>query len=301
MSPDSLRRKFSLQGADAQQWLAERDFFGDFDASFRLVSDEIRFEGFGAARVWHSEGSYSIARRSPMALLIVQIEGESTLQVPTWGEVPWVISPGDVAVLPGATPSPFRFIAARPVARYQIEFDLAGLPTQARLELELGMLFAQPVKAYRDAVAATANIALNSSMVDKEAGFADFGLGLRHLTTALLLHALESTAPEHSEDTESLHRAALRVIAMRATDPDFTVEALAQAIGRSPRNLRHIFAQAGSSAKAALTEERVRRARNHLATTEHEQSFTAPEIAQLAGFRDVRALRRALEKIEDAG
>lgn len=101
MSPDSLRRKFSLQGEDAQQWLAERDFFGEFDTTFRLVSDEIRFEGFGAARVWHSEGSYEIARRSPTALLIVQIEGESTLQVPTWGEASRVISPGDVAVLPG--------------------------------------------------------------------------------------------------------------------------------------------------------------------------------------------------------
>ncbi|NRD09642.1 AraC family transcriptional regulator [Rathayibacter agropyri] len=264
------------------------------------MSDEIRFEGFGAARVWHSEGSYEIARRSPTALLIVQIEGESTLQVPTWGEASRVISPGDVAVLPGGGSSPFQFAATRPVARYQIEFDLAGLPVQARLELELGMVFVQPVRTYRDAVAATANIALNSAMVDKEAGFADFGLGLRHLTTALLLHALEATAPEHSEDTESLHRAALRVIAMRATDPDFTVEALARAIGRSPRNLRHIFAQAGSSAKAALTEERVRRARSHFGTTEHGQRFTAAEIAQLAGFRDVRALRRALAKGEDA-
>ncbi|MHC2185692.1 AraC-like DNA-binding protein [Rathayibacter agropyri] len=300
MSPDSLRRKFSLQGEDAQQWLAERGFLGEFDTTFRLVSDEIRFEGFGAARVWHSEGSYEIARRSPTALLIVQIEGESTLQVPTWGEASRVISPGDVAVLPGGGSSPFQFAATRPVARYQIEFDLAGLPVQARLELELGMVFVQPVRTYRDAVAATANIALNSAMVDKEAGFADFGLGLRHLTTALLLHALEATAPEHSEDTESLHRAALRVIAMRATDPDFTVEALARAIGRSPRNLRHIFAQAGSSAKAALTEERVRRARSHFGTTEHGQRFTAPEIAQLAGFRDVRALRRALAKDEDA-
>lgn len=101
MSPDSLRRKFSLQGEDAQQWLAERGFLGEFDTTFRLVSDEIRFEGFGAARVWHSEGSYEIARRSPTALLIVQIEGESTLQVPTWGEASRVISPGDVAVLPG--------------------------------------------------------------------------------------------------------------------------------------------------------------------------------------------------------
>lgn len=299
MSPDSLRRKFSLQGDDAQQWLAERDFFGEFDNTFRLVSDEIRFEGFGAARVWHSEGSYSIARHSPTALLIVQIEGEATLQVPMWGEEPRVISAGDVAVLPGGGGAPFRFSATRPVARYQLEFDLAGLPAQARLELEFGMVFAQPVKAYRDAVAATANIALNSSMVEKEAGFADFGLGLRHLTTALLLHALDATAPEHLEDTESLHRAALRVIAMRATDPDFTVEALAHAIGRSPRNLRHIFAQAGSSAKTALTEERVRRARLH-STTEHGQRFTAAEIAQLAGFRDVRALRRALEKTEDA-
>ncbi|WP_219812722.1 hypothetical protein, partial [Rathayibacter rathayi] len=205
------------------------------------------------------------------------------------------VSAGPLAVsLRLGGPSSFRFTAARPVARYQVEFDLAGLPAPARHELELGMVFSQPSKTYRDAVVTTANIALNSTMVGGEAGFADFGLGLRHLTTALLLHALEATAPEHSDDAESLHRAALRVIAMRATDPDFTVEDLAQAVGRSPRNLRHIFAQAGSSAKAALTEERVRRARMHAADAEHGRRFAASEIARLAGFRDVRALRRAL-------
>ncbi|PPH34687.1 hypothetical protein [Rathayibacter rathayi] len=85
MAPDSLRRKYSLQGDSAQEWLAERDFLGEFDSSFRLVSDEIRFEGLRTGRIWHSEGAYSIARSSAVALLIVQIEGEATLRVPMWG------------------------------------------------------------------------------------------------------------------------------------------------------------------------------------------------------------------------
>lgn len=301
MSSESVRRKYSLQGESAQSWLAERHLFGEVGARFRLVSDEIRFAGYRAARLWHSEGEYSIARRSRMALLLVQIEGEATVQVPLWGEVPKVLKPGDLAVLPGGTARPFRFCAKRPVARYQIEYDLAGLPPQARLELELGMVFSQPAKQYRDAVAATANIALNSSMGNEETGFIDFGIGLRHLTTALLLHALDATAPELPEDAERVHRAALRVISMRATDPAFTVESLADAIGTSSRNLRHVFAQAGSSAKAALTAERVRRARNHAAPREYGQRFTPAEIARLSGFRNVRALRRALEKREEEG
>lgn len=61
-------------------------------------------------------------------------------------------------------------------------------------------MFSRPAKEYRDAVAATANIALNSSMTEGEAGFVDFGMGLRSLTTALLLHALEATAPDLPED-----------------------------------------------------------------------------------------------------
>ncbi|AND15484.1 hypothetical protein C5C18_15050 [Rathayibacter tritici] len=299
MASESVRRKYSLQGENARLWLAERHFFGDVDSSFRLVSDEIRFAGYRAARLWHSEGDYSIARRSRTALLLVQVEGDATVQVPLWGETPKVVKPGDLAVLPGGTARPFRFRAQRPVARYQIEYDLAGLPPQARLELESGMVFSEPAKEFRDAVAATANIALNSSMSSEDAGYIDFGIGLRHLTTALLLHALDATAPDLPEDAENVHRAALRVISLRATDPAFTVEHLAHAIGTSSRNLRHVFAQAGSSAKLALTAERVRRARDHAAPTTCGQRFTSAEIARLSGFRDVRALRRALDKLND--
>lgn len=295
MTGGSARRKFSLLGEESRAWLAERHLFGQIGQTFRLVSDEILFAGFRVARMWHSEGAYSIARRSPTALLLVQIEGECVLRSPVWGATSKPLGPGDVAVLPGGT-APFHLSAERPVARYQIDFDLAGLPAQARVELELGIVFSRPAKEYRDAVAATANIALNSSMTEGEAGFTDFGIGLRYLTSALLLHALEATAPDLPEDAESLHRAALRVISMRATDPDFTVELLAHAIGTSSRTLREVFAQAGSSAKAALTEERVRRARDHAAAGRDGERFTAAEVARLSGFRDARALRRALVK-----
>lgn len=136
-------------------------------------------------------------------------------------------------------------------------------------------------------------------MGSEEAGFIDFGIGLRHLKTALLLHAPDATAPELSEDAERVHRAALRVISMRATVPAFTVESLADAIGTSSRNLRYVFAQAGSSAKAALAAERVRRARDHAVPREYGQRFTPAEIARLSGFRNVRALRRALARVDE--
>ncbi|AND15483.1 hypothetical protein [Rathayibacter tritici] len=296
MASGSSRRTFSLLGEDSRAWLAERDLFGQLDSAFRLVSDEILFDGFRMARMRHTEGAYVIARRSSAALLLVQIEGECTLRSPVWGALPRILGPGDVAVLPGGT-APFHLSAERPVARYQIDFDLAGLPAQARVELEPGVVFSRPAKGYRDAVASTANIAFNSSLTQGEAGFADFALGLRHLSTALLLHALEATAPDLPEDADSLHRAALRVISARATDPDFTVESLAHAVGASSRTLREVFAHTGSSAKAALTGERVRRARVHAAVGEDGGRFTTAEIARLSGFRDARALRRALAKV----
>lgn len=59
----------------------------------------------------------------------------------------------------------------------------------------MGMVFSEPAKEFRDAVAATPNIALNSSRSSKEAGYIDVRIGLRHLPTALLLHALDATAP----------------------------------------------------------------------------------------------------------
>ncbi|MBF4461351.1 MULTISPECIES: helix-turn-helix domain-containing protein [unclassified Rathayibacter] len=129
-----------------------------------------------------------------------------------------------------------------------------------------------------------------------EAGFADFGMGLRHLTAALLQHAFDTSAPVGPNAVSPLHHAALRVIATRATDADFDVTMLADAVGTSPRNLRHVFAQAGSWAKVELTAERVRRARAYLAQSVGNPQFTPAEIARLSGFRDVRALTRALAK-----
>ncbi|PPI65300.1 hypothetical protein C5E02_00130 [Rathayibacter rathayi] len=296
MTGGSSRRTASLLGEDSRAWLAERDHYGQLDTAFRLVSDEILVHGLRLARMWHTEGAYVIARRSPAALLLVQIEGECTLRSPVWGTQPRILAPGDVAVLPGGA-APFHLSADRPVARYQIDYDLAGLPAHARIELESGILFSRPAKGYRDAVTSTANIAFNSSLSEGEAGFADFAVGLRHLSTALLLHALEATAPDLPEDAGSLHRAALRVISTRATDPDFTVESLAHAVGTSSRTLREVFAQTGSSAKAALTGERVRRARVHAAVGEDGDRFTTAEVARLSGFRDARALRRALAKV----
>lgn len=297
MSQESARRKFSLHGEGSRIWLADRHIFGEVGPDFRVVSDEIVFAGFRAARLWHNEGEYSIARPSSTALLLVQIEGESILSSSLWGAGE-ALGPGGVAVLPGATAA-FHFSAARPVARYQIEYDLAGLPLLARTELGKGMVFSNPAKEYRNAVTATANIILNSTLSPGDAGLADFGVGLRYLTTALLLNALEGVLSVRQDAEDGIYRAALRVIAKRATDPHFDVESLARAVGTSPRNLRHLFSQEGSSAKAALTAERVRRARAYAAKKSDGLRLSQTEISRLSGFRDLRALRRALEKDDD--
>ncbi len=293
----SARRKHSLRGEDSQAWLSARNIFGRIDSHFALVSDEIDFGNFRAARLWHSEGEYSIARSSVVVSVIFQIEGKATLDSSTWSASK-TLAPGDVAILPGGDEE-FRFAAHQPVARYEFECDLAGLPSVAREEFHGGRVFHSPAKEYREAVAASVNIALNSKMSREEVGFVDFGVGVKHLMNAFLLQTLEPGSFSLSNDLDPVYREALRLIVARATDGNFDVESLAESLGMTSRNLRYVFSREGWSAKAALTAERVRRARDYAAKSENGLVFTEAEIARLSGFRDVRSLRRALEKLDE--
>lgn len=299
MPTETPRYKYSLRGPEALSWLADRNMVesSDDETDVRLVADELVLPDLRMARVWHTGASYRVTRHASNALVLLQIEGTATIESDSWVQ-PAELGAGDVAVLPGGEHS-FRFTSTSPTARYELDYDLDVLPRAVRDELAAGKIFVAPAKEYRDAVAATSNAALNSGMSVQDAGFSDFATGVRHLMTALLLQALETTSPWLMTASSALHRSAMRMIAAKATDPDFDVELLAAAISTSPRNLRHVFAQAGSTAKASLTAERVRIARTYLARNAEGSSFTQTEIARLSGFRDVRALRRAVRKIGD--
>lgn len=275
MPAETPRYKYSLRGQDALAWLAERDMCGEDvgDSEIRLVADEIVLPDLRMARLWHTAASYSIARTSPAALLLLQIEGTCTIDSDEWNE-PAELGPGDAAVLPGGTR--FLLSSESTTARYELDYELDVLPPAAREELARGKILVAPAREYRDAVAATSNAALNSGMSLRDAGFSDFAAGVRHLTTALLLQALETSSPWLLTSTSALHRSAMRVIAARAADPDFDVESLAAAVRTSPRNLRHVFAQAGTTAKVALTAERVRLARQNLARRAEGRPSLAP-------------------------
>ncbi|PPF10766.1 helix-turn-helix domain-containing protein [Rathayibacter rathayi] len=293
MPVETPRYKYSLLGSEVFSWLADRQMLdGEADSDVRLVADELVLPELRIARLWHTSASYRVHRESSTALLLLQIEGAMSIECDAW-EAPAELSPGDVAILAVGGHS-FRFSSGATTARYEVDYDLDGLPQSARDELTVGRIFYAPAREYRDAVAAASNAALNSGMDVKNAGFSDFAAGVRHLTTALLVQALESTSPLPMTPSSALYRSAMRVIAVKATDPEFDVELLAEAVSTSPRNLRHVFARAGASAKAALTAERVRIARTYLAKNASGGSFSQTEIARLSGFRDVRALRRAV-------
>ncbi|PPH22960.1 hypothetical protein C5C31_08505 [Rathayibacter rathayi] len=300
MPAETPRYKYSLRGQDALAWLAEREMCGEEvgDSEIRLVADEIVLPDLRMARLWHTAAAYTIARTSQSALLLLQIEGTCTIDSDEWNE-PAELGPGDAAVLPGGTR--FGLSSESTTARYELDYELEVLPPAAREELAQGRILVAPAREYRDAVAATSNAALNSGMSLRDAGFSDFAAGVRHLMTALLLQALETSSPWLLTSTSALHRNAMRVIAARAADPGFDIESLAAAVRTSPRNLRHVFAQAGTTAKVALTAERVRLARQQLARRAEGRSLTRAEVARLSGFRDVRALRRAVAKQVDEG
>ncbi|AND15309.1 hypothetical protein [Rathayibacter tritici] len=298
MPTETPRYKYSLLGSEVFSWLADRQMpDGEADSDVRLVADELVLPELRIARVWNTSASYRVRRDSSTALLLLQIEGVSSIECDAW-DAPAELSPGDVAILPGPEHS-FRISSSSPTARYEVDYDLDALPRPARDELTGGRIFLAPAREYRDAVAAASNAALNSGMDVEDAGFSDFAAGVRYLTTALLVQALESTSPWLMTPFSDLYRGALRTIAAKATDPDFDIELLAAAVSTSPRNLRHVFARAGASAKASLTAERVRIARIYLSKNAAGASFSQTEIARLSGFRDVRALRRAMSATAD--
>lgn len=296
MRQQSSRYNYSLRGTEALRWLAERGMAeeSEDEPDIRLVADEILQPELRMTRLWHTGASYRVTCHSSSALLLLQIEGVASVDSAPW-DTSAALGPGDVALLPGGAHS-FRFSSTSPTARYELGYDLDALPMPVRDELSAGRVFTAPTTEYRDAVAATSNAALNSGMSAQDAGFSDFKTGLQYLMTALLLQALETTSPWLMTPSSVLHRGAMRVISSRAADPEFDVEMLAEAIRTSSRNLRYVFAQAGSTAKESLTAERVRIAEVYLSRNTGGASFALAEIARLSGFRDVRALRRALAK-----
>lgn len=115
-----------------------------------------------------------------------------------------------------------------------------------------------------------------------------------HLIRSAVVSMLETARPSTTLTTRSLWARSSAIVKARAGEPDFGVSELARELSISPRHLQRLMSTRGTTASAIIRRHRI-----HIATQGMQSSEAdAPsktELAALAGFNSVRAMRRAFE------
>lgn len=160
---------------------------------------------------------------------------------------------------------------------------------------ELGIEVEEPLQLHDSLLLsmlrAIARRSLRTSRLRAASTHEDFVLE-RVLSSLLVGSVIEiSAGVEYGQQLERLEQARTVMLA-NLTDPDFTVEALADALNISTRQLQRHYAQLGTTPSEALKALRIEIATGLM---ERQPSLPRKQIAARAGFRSVAALRRALE------
>lgn len=108
-----------------------------------------------------------------------------------------------------------------------------------------------------------------------------------------LAHAVDRAIPmleraARAAVTPGHYSAAVAFIVDHLTDPELTVQAVADAVHLSPRQLARVFGEHGVSPSRYITDTRMRRAARLLAAGEH----TVQEVAAMCGYSSVSHFSR---------
>ncbi|MWV48147.1 helix-turn-helix domain-containing protein [Rathayibacter sp. VKM Ac-2803] len=292
--PASPVTSTSLRGSAGSKWFLERGVSVSDSEGLQLYANEMLDASTRLTRVWHSSITADVhVENIKSSLIFLQIEGVSMVELEEW-EGPRELRPGGFAVFPLDTK--FTMRSESEIARYETEFDLEDLPPSLRELVAPGFIENEPLPGYRQLVVSAASSALGFGLAPAEAGFSHFLRGFTSFLTALLVQTLEDRRAERPDRVAQLYDSALGVIEREFKAPDFTVADLASAVGVSPRYLRRVFAQKGTSPKSVLREVRLKVADEYLSAAENGARIPREVIAHVSGFGDARALRRALEQ-----
>ncbi|QHC68253.1 hypothetical protein GSU68_17865 [Rathayibacter sp. VKM Ac-2759] len=279
--PVSSVRGLSLQGPPVVDWFAGRSASITSPSRLQLFADEIAADGFRLGRVWTSAARIDVDAHPLLTRLLFQVDGDTGLLL---GGRPGTFSAGDVAVIPPGTP--FTLRSEEGTARYEIEVRLSGVPDPVLAAIGEGLVLRTPDSVLRTVFLSTATEALNSDVQVTDPGFASFRIAMAHLAIGFLIGELDGEPRSRLSD---LRRRADEIIADRAADPDFGVAALALELGVSRDYLFRIYRATGTTPGNELRAVRVALAASH--------PGAQAEVARLAGFRNVKALRRAAEAV----
>lgn len=289
----TAQKGVSLRGVEAVQWLAARGSQVLDQREVALVTDEVAGGGFRLARIWHTAASIELTVDAGRVLIVLPVEGGVTLDSARAG-LSTPLSPGDALVL--AHGSVTSSTAAASVARFEVVLDAAMIPGPQRELIGAHLVLSAVTPALRSTLIAASNAALNSDFDPRSQGFPALRLAFAHLAVAVVTsHLGDDSREKYSHREVLLYRSATEIISQRAHDPLFTIAALAHELRISERYLHRVFSAAGTSPAAEIRAARTAIARSYSAG-EAGRVLPATEVARLAGFRNITALRRALRQ-----
>lgn len=159
---------------------------------------------------------------------------------------------------------------------------------------DLGIELAEPVQLYESMLLSMLRGVARRSLrtgAHREATLHEDFVLERVLSSLLVGALIEGTGGSgHGQDYQRMEQARTVMLA-NLTDPEFTVESLADALNISSRQLQRHYSQLGTTPSEVLKELRIEVAQELI---RQRPELPRKQIAARAGFRSVAALRRAL-------
>lgn len=285
MNASSSERRIALTGPSAREWLRRRGWsLSEETGPQQLYADEIRRRDFVIRRQWTSTISGRWTALDPdITQVTLVIEGDARVEI--GGKESRLHGGYAIWRDRGAKVS---LESPTPLALMQIES--AGVPRDfISAERGDGAVF-EALPALREMLAGQISATLNSEIEPSMNEFAYLQGSIEYATMALLL-GVEKKA----RGRDLYHRAA-DILITRASDPELTLDEVAEELRISKSHVQRAFRNAGTTPLTFLERRRVTIARTLLEDGTSPTSEEVDSVARRAGFSSTRMMKDAFRR-----
>lgn len=280
------------EGEAASVWLADRGWRVEpIESPLRVVADELLTPDGVLRRVWHSGAALRSEWTSADRFTPARVRLLLSLQ----GSLSGIQPPG---LLLAAIDRPLAF--ETPTAAAWAEMTVGNANHQWTADgtgIHVDRGTTPPTAAWTTLTSMLITL-LNSEKPTDEPVLALMRQATEHAAAALLVERRLSRSgaagASTAKDRTVEHADAL--IREHATDPDFTVEALARRMNLSRRYVSKLLSETGDAPQRRIRLERLRVAMRLLSGHDPAVAASIEEAARLSGFPSARALREALRE-----
>lgn len=281
------------EGEAASGWLAERGWHVEpIESPLRVVADELVTPDGVLRRVWHSGAAVRSERTSADRFAPTRVRLLLVLQGSLNG-----IQPPGLMLARVDRPLAFETPTAAAWAEMLVgNADHEWMADGDGIHVDRGT--ARPTAAWATLTSMLITL-LNSEEPTDEPVLALMRQATEHAAAALLVERRLSNSGGGGGDSSARERLvdqADALIREYATDPDFTVEALARRMNLSRRYVSKLLSETGDTPQRRIRRERLRVATRLLSGRDPAVAASIEEAARLSGFPSPRALREALRE-----